>query len=269
MKRLLCLLLVLGLLLAGCGKKKTMEQPETEPVITTKTVYVHRSITRTQGTTIGRTDYLYNDENLLTDVIMSDGDGKELQRYLVTCDENGNPVEWASAADNMVTYAYDAQGRTLRTETYVGQVLMTSTEYTWSGNLRVSAIVKTSTQEQRTEYAYDEKGGMTRQDMYVDGVLSGYGLYTLNEEGKALLCQTFDPQGNPLTEVTYEYQGNTEKRITTDLQGQVQQTQILTYDDHGNLLQNNLKDGSGADLLLEVHEWMPLEVSLESVRASV
>lgn len=265
MKRLLCLLLVLGLLLVGCGKEEPIVQEETEPVITTKTVYVHRSINRTTS----RTDYLYNEENLLTEVIMSDGEGKELQRYLVTCDENGNPIEWASAADNLVTYTYDTQGRTLRTETYVGETLMTSTEYTWSGNLRVSAIVKTATQEQRTEYAYDEKGGMTRQDLYVGGALSGYGLYTLNEEGKVVLCQTFDPQGNPLTEVTYEYQGNTETRITKDLQGQVQQTQVLTYDEHGNLLQNDLMDGSGALLSSEVHEWMPVEVPLESIRASV
>ena len=268
MKRLLSLLVLLGLILVGCGKEEPILSEETEPV-TTKTVYVHRSITRTQGTTTGRTDYLYNDENLLTDVIMSDGDGKELQRYLVTCDENGNPIEWSSAAGNMVTYTYDTQGRTLRTETYAGETLMTSTEDTWSGNLRVSVTVKAATQEQRTEYAYNEKGGLTRQDLYVGGVLSGYGLFTLNEEGKAVLLQTFDPQGNPLTKVIYEYQGNTEKRITTDLQGQVQQTQTFTYDDHGNLLQTDLMDGSGAIMLSEVHEWLPLEVPSEAIRASL
>jgi YD repeat-containing protein len=269
MKKLLSLLL-LSLLLVGCGKKapNAAEVPtETEPTV--KTVYVHSSITRTQGTTIGRTDYIYNDENLLTDVIMSDGEGNELQRYLVTCDENGNPIEWASADDHMVAYTYDNRGRTLRTETYVGENLMTSTEYTWSGNLRISVTVKAASQEQRTEYAYDEKGGLTRQDVYVGGALSSYGLYTVNDEGKPVLCQTFDPEGNPVAEVTYEYEDNNEKRITKDVHGKVLQTQILTYDDQGNLLKSDLVDGTGAVVSSEIHEWLPLEVSVDAIRASV
>ena len=86
MKRLLCLMSV-ALLLTGCGGNP--EDPaQTQPSV--KTVYVHKSITRTQGQTVGRTDYIYNDENLLTDVIVSDAEGSELQRYLVACDENGN-----------------------------------------------------------------------------------------------------------------------------------------------------------------------------------
>lgn len=268
MKKLLSLLL-LPLLLVGCGKKVPEVEVPTETEPTTKTVYVHSSITRTQGTTTGRTDYIYNDEHLLTDVIMSDGDGNELQRYLVTCDENGNPIEWASANDNMVTYTYDSRGRTLRTETYVGETLMTSTEYTWSGNLRISVTVKAASQEQRTEYAYDEKGGLTRQDVYMGGALSSYGLYTINEEGKSALCQTFDPEGNPVAEVTYEYENNTEKRITKDVYGKVLQTQILTYDDQGNLLKSELVDGTGAVLSSEVHEWLPVEVPVDAIRANV
>ena len=266
MKRLLCLLLPV-LLLAGCGKNVPEEPVETQPQ--TKTVYVHKSLTRTQGGTTGRTDYIYNEENLLTDVVISDAEGKELQRYLVTCDENGNPVEWGSAAGNTVTYTYDAQGRTLRTETYTDETLMTSTEYTWSGNLRVSVTVKTASQEQRTEYAYDDKGGLTRQDLYVSGVLNGYGLYTLNEEGKPVQCSTFDQENNSTGTVTYEYEGTTEKRITADAQGTVLQTQILTYDDQGNLLKSDLVDSGGAVVISEIHEWMSIEVPDTSPRASI
>lgn len=266
MKRLLCLLLPV-LLLAGCGKNVTEEPVVTQPQ--TKTVYVHKSLTRTQGGTTGRTDYVYSEENLLTDVVISDAEEKELQRYLVTCDENGNPVEWASAAGNTVTYTYDTQGRTLRTETYTGQTLMTSTEYTWSGNLRVSVTVKTASLEQRTEYAYDDKGGLTRQDLYVNGVLNGYGLYTLNEEGKPMQCSTFDQENNLTGTVAYEYDGVTEKRITADAQGTVLQTQILTYDDHGNLLKSDLIDNGGALISSEVHEWIPIEVLADCPRASI
>ena len=266
MKRILCLLAA-ALLLTGCGEKAPEEPVETEPAV--KTVYLHKSITRTQGNTTGRTDYIYNDENLLTDVIVSDGTGKELQRYLVDCDENGNPVEWTSAAGSTVLYTYDTQGRTLRTETYTGDTLMTSTEYNWSGDLRVSVTVKTPTQEQRTEYTYDDKGCMTRQDLYTGGVLSSYGLYTLNDDGKPAQCSTFGPDGNPVAEVRYEYDGKTEKRITADLQGTVLQTQILTYDDHGNLLKSDLVDYGGAVVSSEVHEWMAIEVPSDAPRASI
>lgn len=266
MKRLLCLL-CLALLLTGCAGKIPEEPVETGPQ--TKTVYVHKSITRTQGTTVGRTDYIYNEEGLLTDVIVSDAEGKELQRYLVHCDENGNPIEWASAAGSTVIYTYDTRGRTLRTETYTGETLMTSTEYNWSGDLRISTTVKTPSQEQRTEYTYDDKGCLIRQDLYSSGILSSYGLFTVNDEGKPANCSTFDPEGDPVAEVTYEYVGTTEKRITADIHGTVLQTQILTYDDHGNLLQSDLVDYGGAVVSSEVHEWMPIEVPDDAPRASI
>ena len=266
MKRLLTVLAA-ALLLTGCSGGNPEEPKETEPLI--KTVFVHKSITRTQGDTVGRTDYIYNEENLLTDVIVSDGQGQQLQRYLVTCDENGNPTEWATATGSTVTYTYDTQGRTLRTETYTGDTLMTATEYTWSGDLRISVTVKTSLQEQRTEYAYDDKGNPTRQDLYVGGTLSGYGLFTLNEEGKPAQCKTFAPDGTSTGTVTYEYEGTTEKRITADAHGTILQTQIMTYDDRGNLLKNDLVDYSGAVVSSEVHEWIPLEVPFEAPRASI
>lgn len=266
MKRLLCLLAA-ALLLAGCSGKNPEEPVETQPTV--KTVYVHSAITRTQKGVTSRTDYIYTEDNRLTDVIISDEQGTQLQRYLVTCDENDNPIEWSSAAGSTVLYTYDAQGRTIRTETYTGETLMTSTEYTWSGALRVSTTVKTPVQEQRTEYTYDDKGNLTRQDLYSGGVLSSYGLYTLNDEGKPALCSTFDPTGNPVAEVTYEYEGTTEKRITADSQGTVLQTQILTYDDWGNLLKNDLLDNAGVLVSSEAHEWMPIEVPVDSSRAGI
>ena len=266
MKRLLCLLAV-ALLLTGCTGGNPEEPVETEPP--TKTVYVHKSITRTQGDTVGRTDYIYNEENLLTDVVISDGLGAELQRYLVSCDENGNPTDWTSASGSTVTYIYDDQGRTLRTDTYTGDTLMTSTQYNWSGELRVSVTVKTPTQEQRTEYTYDDKGYLTRQDLYTGGVLSSDGLYTLNEEGEPVLCSAFDPEGKPVAKITYEYDGTTEKRTTADDHGTVLQTQIMTYDEHGNLLQSDLVDYGGALVSSEVHEWIPIEVPAQVPRAGI
>ena len=265
MKRLLCLLLLV-LLLTGCAESGPEEPVENNTP--TKTVYVHKSITRSQDSNSSRTEYVYDDENWLTDVIISNGEGAQLQRYLVHCDENGNPLEWSSGDGTSIRYTYDAQGRTLRTDTYSDDTLLTSTEYTWSGSLRVSTTVKTLTLEQRTEYTYDDKGCMTRQDLYTGGVLSSYGLFTLDDEGKATLCSTFDAAGNPVAEVRYEYEPNKESRITSDLQGAVLQTQTMIYDDHGNLLENKLTDANGT-VMTETHEWISIEVPAGTPRASI
>lgn len=267
MKRLLCLLLGV-LLLTGCSAEVPEEPTETEP--RTKTVYVHSTLTyHRSGSITSRTEYVYNDENLLTDVIVSGKDGAQIQRYLVTCDENGNPTEWASAAGTTVNYTYDTQGRTLRTETYTGETLMTSTEYTWSGALRISTTVRTPSRENRLEYTYNENGALIRQDIYENGQLKSYGLYTAGEDGKPLCCFHYTPDGNAFSTVTYEYSEGKETRTTADAQGSVTAVNILTYDSHGNLLSDDTLDSSGNVLSSEVHEWIPIEVPVDTPRAGI
>lgn len=265
MKRLLCLL-VSALLLTGCTGENPAEPEETEPAV--KTVYVHSSVSYHSGGVNSRTDYIYNEEELLTDVIISNGEGAELQHYLVTCDENGNPSEWFSAGST-VNHTYDAQGRPLRTETYTGETLMTATEYTWSGNLRISTTVKTASQEQRVEYTYDQKDALIRQDAYEGGQLSRYVLYTTGENGKPQQSALYDVGGELLSTSTYEYEECKETVTTVDAEGAVGMVNIKTYDTHGNLLTDETLDGAGKVLSSEVHEWKAVEVPAEVPRASV
>ena len=258
----------LALLLAGCSA----QQPpvETEPTAPPeKTVFVHSSITRTVGETSSRTEYLYDEQELLTDVVIYDGAEQEIQRYLVTCDENGNPVRWDTAGDAAISYTYDDKGRTLGTYTYNADTLVSSTEYNWSGELRVSVTVKTPAREQRTEYSYDDKGSLTRQDLYLDGQPGGWGLYTAGEDGKTALCESFDPEGNLFNRVSYLYEGSQETRTTTDADGTVTQTQILTYDESGNLLTNQVYDASGSLTSSETHVWKEIRVPAEQPRAVI
>lgn len=267
MKKVLFGLLAV-LMLAGCTPEP-QELPTEPEAPTTKTVYVHSSITRTQGESTSRTEYVYDDQSCLTDVVIYDGENQPLQQYLVTCDETGNPIRWHSeSVGSAVTYAYDAKGHTLGTYTYTGETLMSSTEYTWSGDLRLSLTVKTPAQEQRTEYTYDDNGTMTRQDVYMDGQLTGYGLFTCGEDGKPVLCESFDPEGNVISTVEYQYEGTQETRVTK-AEGLVTQTQIMSYDAHGNLLSNRLLDANGSQIFSETHVWQAIEVPLEAPRASV
>lgn len=261
--------LLAALMLTGCAAPEPEELPTEPEAPETKTVYVHSSITRIQGENTTRTEYVYDPQGCLTDVVIYDGADQELQRYLVTCDENSNPIRWYSeGVDSAVEYTYDAQGRTVGTYTYTGETLMSSTEYTWSGDLRLSLTVKTPTQEHRTEYTYDDKGNMTRQDVYVDGQLSGYGLFTNGEDGKPVLCESFDPEGNATGSVEYQYEGLRETRVTKN-EAAVLQTQTMTYDEEGNLLSTVLADAGGNLISSETHVWQAVEVPPEAPRASV
>ncbi len=273
MKKLLMLLLCV-LLLTGCGRGQEDALPTAEEEPQSKTVYVHSSITRTQNGSTGKTEYIYNEENLLTDVIISDEAGQELQRYLVTCDENGNPVNWDTSVGDTVSsliYTYDDRGHTLGTYAYTGETLTTSTEYTWSGDLRIRVTVRVPAQnyEQRTEYTYDDKNVLQRQDLYVGGNLSGYTLYTSDTQGRPTLGENYSPDGAVTGTIAYTYHTNTEKRITTAADGSITQVQDLTYDLQGNLLSSHIYDGSGNLQFAEVHIWHPIEVPAEVPRAGV
>jgi YD repeat-containing protein len=258
MKRLFSALCA-ALLLTGCAAQTPEEPVETQPE--TKTVYIHKSMTRSQGNTIGRTDYIYDDENMLTDVIISNAAGEELERYLVSCDENGNPVEWTSATGTSILYTYDSQGRTLRTETYSDDTLLTSTEYTWSGALRVSVTVKTLTQEQRTEYTYDDgECRISRLTEYIN---------TCNGDGLLEQAQVYVTERQTIRGETTEFPRKLEKTVlyTYDQASRLIQreergadngwsyTCRWEYDAHGNLLRYEEGDGD----LIRTCEYAPLE----------
>lgn len=275
MKKLVFLLLTLALLLAGCGNQPETTEPTTASTVPEeKTVYVHTSITRTDSTATHTTEYLYNDQNILTNVVIRDETGNEVQRYQVSCDENGNPKEWTTTLDGVkssIAYRFDDRGHTLGTYAYSEDTLITSTEYTWSGDLRVSNTVKAAAQglEQRIEYSYDENNRLTRQDQYVDGELKAYALCTCDDQGRLLISQGYDPEGNPSSTITCTYEGNTETRVTALDNGTVLQTQVLTYDEQNNLLTNTITNGEGSLLSSETHTWMAITVPANSPRASI
>lgn len=277
MKKLLFLLLAATLAFSGCGADTEPTETSTTPPAPTepktKTVYVHSAITRTDSNATQRTEYVYRENNTLSNVVIYDEAGTELRSYRVNCDENGNPMDWITTTDGVtsrISYSFDAQGRTLGTYVYNGSEPVTSTEYTWSGDLQISSTVKAPSQnlEQRIEYTYDEKNHLIRQDLYIGGELTTYSICTCDDEGRLLTSQSFNLQGSINSTITCTYEGTTETRVTTDGSGMVLQTQIMTYDNHGNLLTNTITDGEGNLRSKEEHDWKSIEVPLDSPRAS-
>lgn len=274
MKKLLILLLSLTVLLSFCACGREPANTPTEPTQPpTKTVYVHSSITQSNGSTISRTEYVYDASDCLTAVVVYTGD-TESRRYSVTCDENGNPIRWVATVDgteSATEYTYDDQGRSLGTYIYTDGQLVTSTEYTWGDGQRVSVTAKAPPQnyESRSEYTYNENGHLIRQDLYANGQLSSYSVCTCDETGRPLRIDSYTVDGVHTGATTYSYDGNTETRTFQDDSCAFTQTVTLTYDNHGNLLTSTTCDSEGNVLSTETHTWKAVEVPIDCPRASL
>lgn len=284
MKKKILALLALALVLTGCGDPET--ENTTDPALSVettppysgemKTVWVHESISRTDENGTSRTEYLYREDGTLSDVVMYGTDDKEQQRYKVTCDDHGNPVRWVmtvetedAVMESSVEYTFDGLGRTVGTYAYTDGVLITSTENRWEGDLQTDTTIKAVTQdiEQKTAYTYDEEGLLICQDLYVDGELAAYAVCTNDEQGRVVLSQGYDLEGNPTTTVTYTYEENKETRVSTDETGKVLRTQVMEYDDHGNLIKNAVEDERGT--ATQTHTWRAVQVPVSVPRAAV
>ena len=276
MKKLFPLLAVTVLLLAGCAKTPETPEATTQPTTApkqTKTLYVHESVTHHTGGKTSKTQYVYNDADLLTDVVVYDGD-TETHRYQVTCDGIGNPVRWETtmnAQSSATEYTYDDLGHITCTKVYSGGELISTTEQVWAGELRISITADSPAQDyqHRTEYTYNEQGHMIRQDLYIAGQLSSYSICQTDESGRLARTDTYTPEGALKSSTVYKYENNAERRTYLDEAGKVTQSTLLTYDEFGNLLTSRTTTLQGDLISGESHTWRAIEVPLDSTRASV
>lgn len=276
MKKYLCLLVLLCLCLTGCAgepEETTVPTESAAPEPATKTVYVHASITKEYGAAVSRTEFLFDETDRVTQVVIYSNDAEQM-RYSVECDENGNYTRWSatvSGMESVTEYTYDAQGHSLGSSVYMGGTLMSATVYTWEGDLRTSITTTMPAQnmEQRAVMTYDETGRLIRQDTYVDGTLNSYAVCTTDEQGRLLTTASYQADGTAVSTTTYTYDAATETRVTTDPDGSVTQQTVLTYDEAANLLTSTVSDGDGNVLSSETHVWKAVEVPIGCPRASV
>lgn len=277
MKRLFSLLAATVLLVSMAGCKNSSDpQPTTEPTTApkqTKTLYVHESVTHNVGGKISKTQYVYNSDDLLTDVVVYNDD-VESHRYQVTCDDIGNPIRWAATINDQESateYAYDDQGHITCTKVYNAGQLITVTEQAWAGGLRISVTSKSGADdyEHRNEYTYDDQGRLIRQDLYIAGQLSTYSICQSDDEGRLSRTDTYSPEGALQKSTIYAYEDGSERRTLLDASGKVTQTTLLTYDDAGNLLTSQTTTLQGDLISGEKHTWRAIEVPLDSIRASI
>lgn len=267
----LCLMLSFG----GCTKKAaeptTVATEPTQPQNPdVKTVYVHTSITREVGTTVNRTEYLFDAQDRVTEVRVYTND-QETNRHKVECDENGNYVKWTSADGTVAQYSFDAQGHSLGYAIYSNKELISSVEYIWEGDLRtlVTTKIPSSGMEQRATLTYDSQGRLLRQDTFVNGTLSNYTVYTSDSKGRVVTMEAFLPDGTLSMRSTYTWDKDKETVVFTLPDGSVSQRVESIYDGAGNLLSQTIWDGQGNVVTKETHTWKAIQVPVDCPRASV
>lgn len=271
MKKISAILTCLAALLclSACDNPDTHP---TEPVPTqplTKTVYVHTSITQEFGNNVNRTDYLFDEQDWVNQVVVYTND-VETKRYSVTCDSNGNYTQLLS--DGSVTkFTYDDQGHSLGIYSYINDSLVSSTEHTWEGDLRTSITIKIAAQNtaQRVLMTYDSSGRLLRQDNYYADALGNYTIFNYGEDGRVSGMTVYQPDGTLSSSSTCAWEGNTETIVHTLPDGTISQIAILTHDEHGNLLCQELYTSKKVLISRETHTWKAIEVPIDCPRASV
>ena len=280
MKKIIAILAaLLALGLTACDSK-TSEPTQAPDRVTTpaptgpdasvaKTVYVHASITQEYGATVSRTEYVFDEKDWVTEVIVYTND-VETKRHSVECDKNGNFIRWTS--DGSVTeYSYDDRGHSLGMTMYIGGQLVSTTAYTWENDLRTSVTTTMAGQSmmQKVLMTYDSDGKLLRQDSYNVDTLISYSIYAYDANGRTATMTTYQPDGSLYSIGKYSWKGNALTIVTNGADGALMQTAELTYDDAGNLLSHTVFDASGEQVSKETHTWKAIEVELGSVRASV
>lgn len=254
------------LVLPACDAEPQPTVP-TEPAY--KTVYVHTSITQEIGSTVSRTEYIFDQNNLVKEVVVYTND-TETKRHSVECDENGNYIRWTSDG-SVMEYAYDEVGHNLGMSMYIGGNLVSSTEYVWENGLRTSVTTKMAAQNmtQKVLMTYNAAGFLLRQDSYTADTLTNYSIYTTDENGRVQSMSTYLPDGTLFSVSTHNWKSDTQTVTTTDANGTVTQIAVMTYDVAGNLLTHEIYNADKELISKESHTWKAIQVDPECPRASV
>ena len=271
--RALLAALAVCLCLAACSTPEQPQSTTTAPADPNfKTVYVHTSVTQSSATVDARTEFLYDENDLLNEVIQYSGTNQTL-RYQVQCDENGNFTTWSCTTDKLeltIRYSYDDQGRSLGSSHFQNGELITATTYTWEDHLRtgIHVIIPGQNQERSTQYIYNSQGILVRQSIYSDGNLSRYGICTTDDENRITSVSFYLPNGAADSVNTIVYDGLVQTHTLTLPDGTVTQTTVITHDEHGNLLSTVIYDGKGEIVSSETHTWKAIQVPIDCPRAS-
>lgn len=271
MKRILIAMLVLTLLLCGCGKEEPkptepapQTQPQTEETLPTeapatedpdgipeglegvtepstgeKTVYlaVRMSVENADGEETSYETYTYDEQGRRTGSQEVRTDGQAGTTTSTIYSENGDYVTVYTTGE--FTYSVrnflDEMGNVIRDEMVEDGNVTDTTERTFDqyGN---QLTVRTDFGYFTYEYTYDENGNVTKRKEYHDGVLIGWLEMTYDADERVTESAYYGPDGDISYSTAITWEGNTQTSNYRDAEGEVYMVVMESFDDRGNTL---------------------------------
>lgn len=260
MKRLFafCFALLLLLTLCACSKKDEVTFHET------------RSYIKQSTGDINLIEKTYDENwNLLLSYVTLNGKFTSQTEYEYSEDFTVMTTKTTFADHepdaSRIIRTFDDQGQVIKAETYEGDLLISTTEYTYNdsgektfiksthpedgivttierffddhGNL-ITYIQDTGYYVGRYEYAYNQKSQRIREEYYRDGILLDY--------------------------IEFTWEGNVGTGTSCKADGTPLGKQLLEYDDYGNLLRLESQDRLGATRTVSCYEYIGTDGSLSS-----
>ena len=238
----LSILLLIAVLLCGCGKTEKVENPYR---IKTQ---IWESYQQDKTQTV-RTEYIYDENGWLVETQTYNNEEWWYTTKFIL-DENGNNhgSEKVAADGTIMTevmLSTDEQGRMLTSESYLNGELDSTTEYAYNEDgLIVKRYTTTIDQfggENRTSYidsTYDKDGNLIREDiLYMPNNEGEYNLY-IYENGQLVREENYaGDRLNLYKEYTFDDTGLIQTALTKKGENFIQTKHITTYDEFGNPLE--------------------------------
>lgn len=238
----LSILLLIAVLLCGCGKTAEVENPYR---IKTQ---IHETYNLDDTETV-RTEYIYDENGWLVETQTYDDEGWWYTTKFIL-DENGNShgSEKVAANGDIITEVMlttDKQGRMLTSESYVNGELQKTTEYVYNDNGQITNHCTTTINmfggENWTTYidsTYDKDDNLIREDiLYMPQNESEYNLYIYENDQLVREENYVGDRLNLYKEYTFDDTGMIQTALTKKGKTYIQTKHITTYDEFGNPLE--------------------------------
>lgn len=280
---LLCVLLICSLII-GCTSTKDVTFYCTERILTTymndvtnenRSVFTYdaswnmtSNLSYMNGTEVNALYYEYNNDATLVKVTQQFNGTETVGEYRRTYDKEGNLLKELAVENGTVVstneYTYDNNGNVLvHTLTPTPATVITNTyTYDKAGN-RISYENNTAYPEQDmefvvlTEYEYDENGNLLRE------IVSTEDTETAPEKSFDIsLGKVSIADNETVTEYTYDDATKTYLGTRYTSEGTVQNYIRMVYDDHGNLLLQEVMNPEKTIVSSTIQSWVGTDGSV-------
>ena len=279
MKKTVCLVLSLVMLLAlcACSKDTPAPQPtETAPQETLDLTIFEKSEGKlakeiwynTDGLQFRSVIYEYDENGFLAkETTLGINDAPEGYKEYVR-DENGAVTKMTSfialgpeefEEEYSVIYKLDAAGRTVRAATVIDSVETAVTEYAYDGDRLVSE--KYSECEEpvsETSYAYSDGSVTLTRKNYIEDSTSTE-TRALDADGRIVSVTRTDSEGNLISrsEFTYDENGSEKSAVISSSDGSIisSTSSEYEYDEPGNVIKCTRSHGEGVDASVIEYTW--------------